>query len=35
MPGYQCANIWPFIINAPLWMTQIVLVVYGENISFN
>ena len=35
MPGYQCANFWPFIINAPLWLTQVVLVVYGENITFN
>lgn len=33
MPGYQVANIWPFIINAPLWMTQVFLVVYGDNIT--
>ena len=35
MPDYQTANIWPFVINAPVWITQIVLVVYGENISFS
>ena len=33
MPNYQCANIWPFVINAPLWITQVYLVVYGENIT--
>jgi nitrate/nitrite transporter NarK len=26
---------WPFIINAPLWMTQVFLVVYGQNITYS
>ena len=33
MPNYQVFNIWPFVINAPLWCTQIWFVVYGENIT--
>ena len=26
---------WPFIINAPLWLTQVLFVVYGENITYS
>ena len=35
MPNYLVANIWPFIINCPLWATQIYLVVYGQNITYS
>lgn len=35
MPGYQIANIWPFVVNAPLWITQVYLIVYGENITYS
>mmetsp|Transcript_23685 Transcript_23685/g.29363 ORF Transcript_23685/g.29363 Transcript_23685/m.29363 type:complete len:190 (-) Transcript_23685:732-1301(-) len=35
MNGYDVANIFPFVINGPLWLTQVLLVVYGENISFS
>jgi len=33
MPDYQIANIWPFIINLPLWISQVYMVVYGTHIS--
>lgn len=33
MPEYECANIFPFIINGPLWLSQVLLVVYGAHIS--
>jgi len=33
MPSYQCASVFPFVINGPLWLTQVLLVVYGANIS--
>ena len=35
MPDYLVANIWPFVINAPLWLTQVYLVVYGQNITYS
>ena len=35
MPKYEVANMWPFIINAPLWVTQVLLVVYGQNITYS
>ena len=35
MPAYQVANMWPFIINAPLWLTQVLLVVYGQNVTYS
>ena len=33
MPAYQVSNIWPFIMSLPGWMTQVLLVVYGQNIT--
>lgn len=33
MPDYLCGNIWPFVINFPLWTTQVLLVVYGQKIT--
>ena len=35
MPGYQCANIWPFVINGPLWFTQVYLAIYGGKITYS
>ena len=35
MPDYLVANLWPFIINGPLWLTQVLLVVYGDNVTHN
>lgn len=35
MPGKDAANIFPFVINGPLWLTQVLLVVYGDKITFS
>lgn len=29
MPDYLVGNIWPFVMNAPILTTQVLLVVYG------
>ena len=33
MPEYPVGNIWPFVINGPQWTTQVLLVVYGANVT--
>ena len=35
MPGYQPASVFTFAINLPSWLTQILITVYGQNISYS
>ena len=34
MEGYQIPNLWPFVMNGPLWLTQVLLVIYGNRITW-
>ena len=33
MPDYLPGNVWPFVINGPLWLTMVYLIVYGDKIT--
>ena len=35
MPDYLVGNIFPFVINGPQWLTQVLLVIYGNNIEYS